>query len=331
MQRSLLLAFLAVHCLGHTIIAETRVATPAGTGVVRPEILAAFKAFPKVKIHQDGEWLWVESNGLPDHPMMIGITSWQQQVALPQAYTGSNGWQIPAQPKVAPSPIPLHNRFLRGAVALAANGIPIFNPQNNRGEVSQDIGELDKWGGHCGRGDDYHYHIIPLHLQTTVGKGLPVACALDGYPVYGTTEPDGSTLRKLDDCGGHEDAKYGYHYHGTGKTPYVFAAFHGVVTEAEGQVDPQPRAQPVREATSPLRGAVITGFTADGDNAWKLTYTVGGETRSIRYAVSGSSIKFDFDNGKSGKTTETYQRKEGGGKQGGGAGAKDSRPPRRER
>ena len=35
-------------------------------------------------------------------------------------------------------------------------------------------GELDKWGGHCGRADDYHYHIAPVHLQKTVGAGNPV-------------------------------------------------------------------------------------------------------------------------------------------------------------
>jgi len=30
----------------------------------------------------------------------------------------------------------IKERFLRGAIALGVNGIPIFNPQNNRGEVS---------------------------------------------------------------------------------------------------------------------------------------------------------------------------------------------------
>lgn len=277
-----------------------------------PTQASAFKAFPRLKLSSNQRFLLIGSDGMPDHPMMIGITSWQQQVPLPQSYFDSNAWQVPLRPVVAPSPIPIRNRFLRGAVALAVNGVPIFNPQNNRGEVSQDIGELDKWGGHCGRGDDYHYHIIPLHLQTVVGRAQPVAYALDGYPVYGATEPDGSALRPLDACGGHEDTKIGYHYHGTGKSPYVFTAFHGVVSEAEGQVDPQPRASPVREATEPLRGAVITGFSTEGTSAWKLSYTVGQETRSVRYSVEGNSVKFDYDNGKAGKASATYERQEGG-------------------
>lgn len=297
-------------------------------GAPLPPQAAAFKTFPRLKLSANERFLLVGSDGMPDHPMMIGITSWQQQVPLPQSYFGANAWSVPLHPVVAPAPISIRNRFLRGAVALAVNGIPIFNPQNNRGEVSQDIGELDKWGGHCGRGDDYHYHIIPLHLQSVVGKSQPVAYALDGYPVYGTTEPDGGPMRALDACGGHEDAKLGYHYHGTGKSPYVFTAFRGVVTEVEGQVDPQPRAQPVREATAPLRGAVITGFATDGASAWKLTYTMGGETRTVRYVVNGSSVKFDFDNGKAGKSSATYERRaDGRGRPGG----EERRPPRQGR
>ena len=305
------------------------VAATAKADGALPAQAAAFKAFPRLKLSADARHLLVGSDGMPDHPMMIGITSWQQQVPLPQSYFGSNAWQVPLRPIAAPSPTPLHNRFLRGAVALAVNGIPIFNPQNNRGEISQDIGELDKWGGHCGRGDDYHYHIIPLHLQSVVGKALPVAYALDGYPVYGTTEPDGSSMRALDACGGHDDARVGYHYHGTGKSPYVFAAFRGVVSEVDGQVDPQPRAQPARAATGPLRGAVITGFAADGPGAWKVTYTVSGETRSVRYAVGEASVRFDFDNGKAGKTSATYERRSAGGARPQGGDGQDR--PRRPR
>jgi hypothetical protein len=140
----------------------------------------------------------VESNGMPSHNMRVGITAWQQQVWLPQNYTGTNAWQIPLAPVVSKTPVSIKGRILRGAIALAVNGIPIFNPQNNRGEVSQEIGELDQWGGHCGRTDDYHHHAAPLHLESVVGKGQPIAYALDGYPIFGHTEPDGSQPTGLD-------------------------------------------------------------------------------------------------------------------------------------
>ena len=50
-------------------------------------------------------------------------------------------------------------RALSGAIALAVNGMPIFNALNNRGDDAYLAGELDDWGGHAGRADDYHYHM----------------------------------------------------------------------------------------------------------------------------------------------------------------------------
>lgn len=277
--------------------------------------LAAFQPFaPKVKTRTDGKFLYVESDGLPAHNMMVGITAWQQQVPLPQPYTGNNSWRIPLQPVPAKQPVSIKGRFLRGAVALAVNGIPIFNPQNNRGEISQEIGELDQWGGHCGRADDYHYHATPFHLESIVGKGKPVAYALDGYPIYGLTEPDGSTPTKLDAFNGHETPGLGYHYHGSNKYPYVNGGFRGEVTEAGGQVDPQPRAQPMREAGAPLRGAKITEFTTKDNKSFSLKYQVGGETRAINYVLNeNGTVKFEYVDGRGQVRSETYSPRRGGG------------------
>jgi hypothetical protein len=204
---------------------------------------------------------------------------------------------------------------------LAVNGIPIFNPLNNRGEDALAIGELDDYGGHCGRADDYHYHVAPLHLEKIVGKGMPIAYALDGYPVYGSTEPDGSPMKPLDACGGHEDGTGGYHYHALEKYPYLIGAFHGEVTEREGQVDPQPRAQPVRPALPPLRGATIVGFEATAPDTRKLVYEVSGRKGSVEYTVAGDgSAQFTFIDPSGRRTTESYaSRPRGGGGPGGGA------------
>lgn len=280
-----------------------------------PAKAAAFQAFaPKVKVRADGQFLYVESDGMPAHNMMVGITAWQQQVPLPQPYTGNNAWRIPLNPVPAKTPASIKGRFLRGAIALAANGIPIFNPQNNRGEISNEIGELDQWGGHCGRADDYHYHAAPLHLQTVVGKGAPIAFALDGYPLYGLTEPDGSVPARLDALNGHETPALGYHYHGSLKYPYVNGGFHGEVVERDGQVDPQPRAQPMRQDLPPLRGARITGFTAKDGKNFSLKYEVGGETRFVNYVVNANgTVKFDFVDGRSQTRTEVYSPRLGGG------------------
>ena len=280
-----------------------------------PVAAKPFLAFTRLVLKWDKDFLFVGSNGLPDHNMMVGITAWQQQVPLPQAYFGDNAWRIPLHPVPAKTPAMVEGHFLRGAIALGVNGIPIFNPQNNRGEVSYEIGELDQWGGHCGRADDYHYHIAPLHLQEVLGKGMPIAYALDGYPIYGLTESDGSPVRKLDECYGHEDEKVGYHYHASTKRPYLQSAFHGEVVEAEGQVDPQPRAQPVRPDTAPLRGAEITAFESTGSNSYKLSYQVGGDKRSVSYSInSDGTYPFEFNNGREGVVKEVYTSRSGGGK-----------------
>lgn len=278
-----------------------------------PAAAKPFLAFSNLELRWEKDFLFVGSNGLPDHGMMVGITSWQQQVPLPQNYTGNNAWRIPLHPVPAKTPAIVEGHFLRGAIALAVNGIPIFNPQNNRGEVSYEIGELDQWGGHCGRADDYHYHIAPLHLQAVVGKGMPIAYALDGYPIYGLTEPDGSPLGKLDECHGHEDEKVGYHYHAAMKRPYLQSAFHGEVVEAGGQVEPQPRAQGVRPDTAPLRGAEITGFERTGANSYKLSYQVGSEKRFISYRINNDgTYPFEFNNGPDGIVREVYTSRGGG-------------------
>ena len=291
----------------------------------RPAQAAVFEAFaPKVSVRWDERFLFVESNGMPAHNLMVGITNWQQQVPLPQNYTGTNAWQIPLAPVPSKTPVSIKGRFLRGAIALAVNGIPIFNPQNNRGEVSQEIGELDEWGGHCGRADDYHYHSAPLHLQSVVGKGQPIAFALDGYAIHGLTEPDGAQPAGLDAFNGHTTAALGYHYHASKKYPYVNGGFHGEVTEREQQVDPQPRAQPVRQDQPPLRGAKITGFETTG-NSYKLSFEAGGEKRAILYTVNADgSVPFEFQNGSAGTTKQTYTRRE----RGAGPRPDGGRPPR---
>lgn len=308
---------------------------PAGDRMVRTNRPAQAEAFarfaPAVRVRWDERYLYVESNGLPAHNMMVGITAWQQQVPLPQNYTGLNAWQIPLSPLPAREVISIKNRFLRGAIAIAANGIPIFNPQNNRGELSAEIGELDQWGGHCGRADDYHYHAAPLHLQSALGKSLPIAYALDGYPIYGLTEPDGSEPVGLDACHGHTTPALGYHYHASTKYPYVNGGFHGEVVERGGQVDPQPRAQPVRPALPALPGAKITDFTgATEGKQGRLTYALGAKQGTVNFADAGDgSWKFQFVSTEGVKTEQTYTRREGGA--GPGEPRPQGEPPRNDR
>lgn len=307
----------------------TAAAKPAAGPIDIANAFAPFEKRGAVSCRRDDRWFYVESNGVPDHPLMVGIRTWQQQVPLPQPYVGDNAWRIPLHPVPAAVPASTKDRFLRGAIAVAVNGIPIFNPLNNRGEDAFAIGELDDYGGHCGRADDYHYHIAPVHLEKVVGAGRPIAYALDGYPIYGFSEPDGSPLKPLDALGGHEDADGNYHYHATRQYPYLNGGFRGEVVERDGQVDPQPRARGVREALPPLRGASIVAFTSPKPDARRLTYEVGGRRSVIEYTFAADgSATFTFTDPAGRAHTETYDpRSRSPGERGpGGAGGGGGRP-----
>lgn len=262
-----------------------------------------------VTVFASGDYWQVESNGLPAHNMMVGITSWQQQVPLPMTYKGGNAWQLPRKPALADNPVSAKTSLYRGAIALAVNGVPIFNALNNRGEDAFLFGELDKWGGHCGRADDYHYHVAPLHLATIVGSAKPIAYALDGFAIYGSTEPDGSTMKKLDAYNGHVGTDGVYHYHGTTTYPYINGGMRGVIRGVVGdQVDPQPSTKPIREAGAPLQGATITHFSSPKTGQYALEYSQSGKTGLVEYIVSDTSVAFTFTSPTGAVTTEKYTR-----------------------
>lgn len=272
--------------------------------------LPGFSAFANsVKVFRSGKYYLVESSGLPDHQMMVGIKAWQQQVPTIQPYTGTNAWPIPVTPVLSKTPISAKTHFLRGAIAIAINGVPIFNALTNKGTDAYLTGELDDWGGHCGRADDYHYHTAPIHLQEIAGKKVPIAYALDGFPIYGETEIDGKPAIGLDEFNGHFDSKRRYHYHGTRTYPYINGGFKGVVKEIDGQVDPQALTRGFRPAGIPLRGATITNFTKTGQDSYQLTYSLNDSAYEINYSATLQKVELQFLNPDGTTRTEVYTRK----------------------
>lgn len=295
-----------------TVSSSTAAAQQTSTslGAVDLSTLPGFSEFADtVKVIANGDLWLVESSGLPAHNMMVGITSWQQQVPLAMNYTGTNAWQLPKVPELSDTPISGKTSLFRGAIALAVNGVPIFNALNNRGDDAFLYGELDEWGGHCGRADDYHYHVAPLHLSSVVGDAQPIAYALDGFAIYGANEPNGSALLELDEYNGHVGADGMYHYHGTTTYPYINGGLRGKVAGISGdQIEPQPTTKPIREAGAPLAGAVITNFSSPKTNTYSLEYSQDGKTGVVEYTVSDSSVAFTFTSPTGTVSNETYAR-----------------------
>ena len=303
--------FASAHMIEEADYQAMKKKSAAQTGPA-PKTAEPFQKFPEaVLLDWDEKYLYVGSDGLPDHPMMVGITAWQQQVPLPQAYYLGNAWSIPLHPVPAANGMSAKTNFFRGAIAVAANGIPIFNPIKNDGRTDTFLaGELDEYGGHCGRADDYHYHVAPWHLAERLGPSLPLGYALDGYPIYGLAEPDGSTVNGLDSFHGHTSATGEYHYHASKSYPYINGGFHGEVSIGGGQVEPQPSANPVRQAGEPLPGAKITGFTISADKKkYQLDYSQNGRKGSVNYEIlPGGSVHFTFKN-PDGTTSESTSEK----------------------
>ena len=68
------------------------------------------------------------------------------------------------------------------------------------------------------------------------------------------------------------------------------------------------------------------GFEATAGSRYRLSYTVGGDQRSVAYEIKAdATYAFEFDDGRCGKRQETYRAGAGGG---GGRG--EGRPPRGE-
>lgn len=265
---------------------------------------------PAVSTRNDSKYYYVESLGLPDHETMLGITSWQQQVPIPQCYVGSNAWSIPLNPVVAATPVPVNqNHFLRGAVAVAVNGIAIFNPYTNTGVDAFLDGQLDQYGGHSGRADDYHYHIAPNVLYNKVPLTSPIAFALDGFAIYGSKEPDGTAMKTLDANHGHYGNDGVYHYHSSSAAPYMIGNMVGEVTEdATLQIIPQAAAKGVRPALTPLKGATIThNHPYANGMGFKLTYTLGTDKDTVDYSwTANGDYTFKFIT-PAGTTTNNYK------------------------
>lgn len=281
-----------------------------------PTVLAAsFEPYSDlVSTSFDDDYFYVTSTGIPNHQMMVGITAWIAQVPIPYPFTGDDAWSIPLNPEYSTETVSIEDNLRRGAIGIAANGIPIFNPINASGLVSKDIGELDEFGGHSGRGDDYHYHTAPLHLESTSGN-KPIAYALDGYPVYGSSEPDDTEMQELDEYHGHE-YNGSYHYHGTTSYPFMVAKMRGKVTLAgtapETQIEPQPVARAIRQDIHPINSdnLVITDLEekSSGDG-YVLTYTIDGVEGSVDYYWDDNGLHtFIFNDVDGSTTTETYTR-----------------------
>ena len=147
---------------------------------------------------------------------------------------------LPKNPKASEKVTPLRQAKFspRSGLGISTNGIRFFPPEPvDRITAFKNIAPLDPKGGHTGFGHEYHYHRAPSVMDSDK-SGKVVGFALDGFPVRGPTEADGSTPKKLDSINGHDHDGLGYHYHVSNDWPYIVGGFKGPLgTAVLGDVD----------------------------------------------------------------------------------------------
>lgn len=246
----------------------------------------------------------------PNHEMMTGITGSNEQVPVPAPNYYS---PIALAPEMGSEP---HTRD--AALGVAVNGVPIYD-YTAGGEMSQDdlatyqeeldtvtTGQLDKCGGHAGRGDDYHYHAEPtcmIEQMANAGPDAIIGWGFDGFPIYSKTNPDGSEISEgtLDICNGQADDTFGYRYHTSQNAPYIIQCLMGIAPDLDAlaRVRPLSLAGGGRgpEAGRPPRGGVDNlEFVQDEETGERLmTYSYLGDDFYIKYTPTGTENCYNFE------------------------------------
>lgn len=210
------------------------------------------KIYGATSITFDGSWVTIKCNALPDHKSVYYPTT----NPLYEAFSGTtfNGvtfmknpntiasqnitLKIPVNPAVAAT----HATTPMGVMGVALNGVPFFNQYAAGGSpLTNEINGFDQWWAHPQQTGMYHYHVEPKYLTTVKAtKSSLMGFLLDGFPVYGPEESNGSAPTGLDVYHGHThitaDYPSGiYHYHISTAAPYIngngFYGTPGTVTQ----------------------------------------------------------------------------------------------------
>jgi len=199
------------------------------------------KIYGASSITSDGTFITIKTNGVPDHKSPYFATGNSLYIAYSgTTFRGYNFaknpnsiveqsviYKIPINPKAATtkSATPL------GRIGVALNGVPFFNQYAgpNNQELTGEMASFDQFYGHPQQSGVYHYHVEPLHLtQVKSTKSGLMGFLMDGFPVYGPQEENGTTVTNasLDVYHGHTHATVDfpsgiYHYHFTTVAPYL--------------------------------------------------------------------------------------------------------------
>ncbi|RJE79630.1 YHYH protein [Paracoccus sp. JM45] len=147
---------------------------------------------------------------------------------------------VPETPVMADSPADLG---VVGKVGVALDGVPIFSDAPSIQQTGH-MPALDTCGGHIDPGGWYHWHATATDIDTVYDhenvtadcslpqdSGAQFGYAFDGFPMFGSTEADGTAVTGLDECNGHTGPTAigeTYHYHSSEDFPNLPPCLVGV-------------------------------------------------------------------------------------------------------
>ena len=212
------------------------------------------KIYGATSITNNGTYIYIKTKDLPDHKSVYYPTT----NALYENFSGttfggvtfsknpntiveqSATFKLPLNPKLDAT----HAATPLGPIGIALDGVPFFNQYAAGGSpLTNEIGGFDQYWAHPQNLGVYHYHVEPLYLTTvkSTKSGL-MGFLLDGFPVYGPKEENGTTVTNanLDVYHGHTHVTVDYpggiyHYHFTQEAPYLngsgFYGTPGTITQ----------------------------------------------------------------------------------------------------
>lgn len=227
-------ALFGLHCNDSNPTSST--GATGSTGGTTTSLPSAFNHFvDAVTVSVQGANVVLEAEGIPNHTSPY----WGSGHALYEApHSGmvvnpnnitsqSLTFTIPLQPAVAPT----ISATSLGPVGIAINGVVLYNQfAAGNAPLTNEIMSFDRRNGHPQNFGQYHYHIEPLFI-TDNGSEL-IGFMLDGFPVYGQKDQNGSIPADLDAAHGHTGVTHDYpdgtyHYHITPEAPYISDGYRG--------------------------------------------------------------------------------------------------------
>ena len=129
-----------------------------------------------------------------------------------------------------------------GMIGISMTGVAFYNALDDAGRDAAAHEVQDLCDGHPQGKGQYHYHSSSPCLPGADGDAL-VGWALDGFPILGMKDADGTVLHNaaLDACHGRAEnitvqgRHYDYAYRLTPEYPYTLGCFVGQVQKATVQ------------------------------------------------------------------------------------------------